>query len=294
MALKLKASEYQDIKVLRRISRLRSYDVLEVNRRKVILTCVRHGEWEDTQVRVLANSAECPACGKSRPRGRMSFTPDEWREVLRAIQPHIRLIDKALVLEGRTLFRHKCRKCGAKFKNSIQALMHPQFKCPECDYELPESRRIKANKFRANFKISHGKAVKNRDSLYHLADMKAAYATLKEIGAVKFPPAIELSEQTRPTPEQPEQQKPEPEEEVLDLDDLITQELQVNIEDEQPLELLDSESTELELSDSTDFQPESFDYGRDAVAVYAGRNGSAPVDAHGRNIKKDLKWYYGI
>lgn len=293
--LKLKSSELLDLKGLRKICRLRSYDVLKVYNRKVLLTCVHHGEWEDQQLRVLADSAECPACGKTRPKGVWSFSSDEWKKVLRNVQPHIRYIDKASVIEGRTLYKHKCKNCDAKFRNSFSALLHPMFKCPNCKYELSGNEQANATKYRKNLKIQRKRETKIRDDDFYMRDMKAAYDTLKNLGVVEYPPSIELKV------EQPKRkEKSKPCQEELDIEDTVVKNLEVRVDDEvlhligaEELPLVD-ESHELELSDT--FTPSEYGTtsGRSAVAVYAGRNGTAPTDAHGNMSKAAIDAYYGV
>lgn len=194
LKLKLKKSERLNVKELRRVCRLRQYDVISTETYKVTLSCSDHGEWEDTQVRVLADTAECPGCGKSRPRGVQAFSKEEWVNVLKSVQPHIRYIGKASVIEGRTLLGYKCRRCDQKFKNSYKALIHPRFKCPECKYMIDGELKRESRIYIANLRASHKKVAKARDLRNELLDLKAAYALLKELGKVKYPPQIDIDE----------------------------------------------------------------------------------------------------
>lgn len=303
--LKLKRSELLDKKGLRRLCRLRAYDVHECNGKKVVLTCVRHSHWDDTQLRVLADTAECPKCGKTRPHGSRSFSSEEWREVLANIQPSIKYVDKSKVVEGRTLFSHRCKKCKAKFKNSMTALLHSRFKCPECEYQMPESKMKKARLYRANLRIKHKREAKERDALYRLSDLKAAYLVLKKLGVVKYPPQIDLPAVVEPTTSnKPRVKEPaidmfaptptnvDEEEELLsivddDLDDLLVKELKVRVvngDEEQTLNIVDDQQQdsdhELALDNDSSYSTDADEfYGIDSygtpstVAVYLGRGG---------------------
>lgn len=310
--LKLKKSELLDLRGLRRLCRLRTYDVLEVHGRKVVLNCVHHSTWEDTQLRVIAGSAECPACGKTRPHGIWSFSAADWSATLKDIQPHIKYIDKRLVVEGRTLYKHKCRKCKAILRHSISALLHKGFKCPECKYTMSEQQIKSSNKARTNLKATRKAVTRARDKQYYLFDLSQAYSVLKDMGVVKYPPQIDvripeadLTLKTRPPAKSevmihkdktPIKGVESQDVEVPDIEDSVVRTLKVQVDVTTPLVFADDpeeEPTEIELSDDPIPLMEEDNSSR-VVAVYASRNGQPPVSGSPVMTKKEIANYYGV
>jgi len=219
----------------------------------------------------------------------------------------IKYIDKRLVVEGRTLYKHKCRKCKAILRHSISALLHKGFKCPECKYTMSEQQIKSSNKARANLKATRKAVTRARDKQYYLFDLSQAYSVLKDMGVVKYPPQIDvripeadLTLKTRPPAKSEVMTHKDKTSikgvEVPDIEDSVVRTLKVQVDVTTPLEFADDpeeEPTEIELSDDPIPLTEEDNSSR-VVAVYASRNGQPPVSGSPVMTKKEIANYYGV